>query len=429
MNEETNIKKAIILLSGGLDSAVCAAIAKSEGYDLIGLTFNYGQSNVKEIEFAKKVAEILEFKEHIIFNIEDLKKLSPSALTSESIDIQEGNPDCESTPNTYVPGRNIIFLSLASGLCESVEASKIYVGFNQLDYTGYPDCRDEFVKAMQDAINKGTVFTTDKGNTIEIVAPLISMSKKEIIMKGKSLNLNFDNTWSCYTSKDEPCMKCDACLLRQKGFQEAKETKIFSSKEFTKVYFVTGNKHKVAIFNKVMAPEFQVECFKPKAEIPELETKSVQKVVIDKLDKTLQHFSHPHGYLFVTDVGLFINQLNGHPGALIKRDTKRLFNGDFQKWCNHLDSLKQREVYIQMIIAAKNKEGKRILIDHKVKGHIPVKPQPGKFGFGWDDIFVPDESYVSLEYKGKSFAQIPKEVKFNILMIPPINEFKRRLLE
>ena len=224
-------------------------------------------------------------------------------------------------------------------------------------------------------------------------------------------------------------MKCDACLLRQKGFQEAKETKIVNSKESTKVYFVTGNKYKVAIFNKVMTPEFQVECFKPEAEIPELETKSVQKVVIDKLNKILQHFSHPQGYLFVTDVGLFINQLNGQPGALIKRDTKRLFNGDFQKWCNHLDSLKQRDAYIQMIIAAKNKEGKRILIDHKVKGHIPVKPQPGKFGFGWDDIFIPDESYVSPEYKGKSFAQIPEEIKFNILMIPPINKFKRRLLK
>ncbi len=196
-----------------------------------------------------------------------------------------------------------------------------------------------------------------------------------------------------------------------------------------KVYFITGNKYKTAIFNDLMTPEFNIQCLNPKKEIEELETRSVKNVVVDKLDKAFNLFPNSVGYLFVTDVGLFIEQLNGKPGALIKPDTKKLFKGNFHKWCAYVDSSKPRNAYIQMIIAAKNQQGKTILVDHKVQGYISKQPQPGEYGFAWDDIFVPNENYVSAEFKNKSFAQIPENIKYDILMIPPIKEFKQRLLE
>ena len=141
-------------------------------------------------------------------------------MISQEIKVQKGDINNKSIPNTYVPGRNLVFLSLAAGLCESVNAEKIFVGFNQLDYTGYPDCRQEFIDAFESAINKGIAMTVDKKKGIKIDAPLISMSKSKIIRKGIEQGIDIESTWSCYEGGDRPCMRCDACLLRQKGLEE-----------------------------------------------------------------------------------------------------------------------------------------------------------------------------------------------------------------
>ncbi len=195
------------------------------------------------------------------------------------------------------------------------------------------------------------------------------------------------------------------------------------------VYFVTGNKNKLDMFNKVAENKIVVKSFEPKQEIEELESRSVEEVVIDKLNKALQYFPEEDVFLFVTDVGMYIEQINGRPGALIKRETKNLFGGDFQKWCEYLDKEKSRDAYIQVIIAAKNKKGKQVLVKHEVKGKIPETPLPGPHGFAWDDIFVPDESLIKEELKGKSFSQIPEKEKLRIFMEPPIHEFKNKIIK
>lgn len=196
-----------------------------------------------------------------------------------------------------------------------------------------------------------------------------------------------------------------------------------------KVYFVTGNKNKIDMFNKVVSEKLLVESFEPSEEIEELESRSVKEVVVDKLNKALNYFPKEDVYLFVTDVGIYIEQLNGAPGALIKRETKKLFGGDFHKWCAHLDSSKIRNAYVQVIIAAKNKEGKEIFVDHKVQGIIPETPLPGTYGFAWDDIFVPREDLVPEQYRGKSFAQIPESEKLKVFMFPPIKELERKIFQ
>ncbi|MCK5044672.1 hypothetical protein KAR26_03000 [Candidatus Parcubacteria bacterium] len=194
-----------------------------------------------------------------------------------------------------------------------------------------------------------------------------------------------------------------------------------------KIYFVTGNKNKVEIFNKVMQPEYAVTWFEPEVDIPELTSISVKDVVVDKVEKAYLQFNETDDLLFVTDVGIYIHQLDGRPGALIKRETKKLFDGNFTGWCNFLDSAKTREAYVQMIIVAKNLKKKIIIIDHKVNGYIPLEPLPGEDGFAWDEIFVPSPELVSEEHKNKSFAQIPEEVKFQILVSPAIKKFKQEL--
>lgn len=194
------------------------------------------------------------------------------------------------------------------------------------------------------------------------------------------------------------------------------------------IYFVTGNKNKVEIFNKVMRPEIKVVWFKPLADIPELESRLVQEVVIDKLEKAYQQFDRRDCSLFVTDVGLYIDQLSGRPGAFIKRETQKLFNGNFTGWCTALDPKKPRSAYVQMIIAAKTPSNKTIIIDHRLKGYISEKPLPGPYGFAWDEIFVPDPNMVNQEYRDKSFAQTPEEVKLKILVHPAIKKFKQELL-
>ncbi len=218
------MKKAVILLSGGLDSSTLMAIAKQEGYELYPITFRYGQKHKKEINSAKKIASVFNAKEHIIFDI-DLKKIGGSSLTTE-IPVPKQRKLKEisgSIPSTYVPARNTIFLSIALALAETISSRAIFIGVNSIDWSGYPDCRPEYIKAFQHLADLATKTGAGEKNKIKILAPLIKMTKGEIIKKGVSLGVDYSITHSCYDPiKDgKPCGMCDSCILRKKGFTEA----------------------------------------------------------------------------------------------------------------------------------------------------------------------------------------------------------------
>jgi len=218
------MKKAVCLISGGLDSCVTTFIAKDKGFDIYGLTFNYGQKHKKEINCAKKVAKSASAKEHIIFNL-DLSQFKGSSLTDIDIKIPSDskiNEIGKKIPSTYVPARNTIFLSVALAFAEVNRADSIFIGVTATDYSGYPDCRPEFIKSFQNMANIATKKAVE-GNKIKIQTPLINLSKKEIIKKGLNLNAVLENTWSCYKGKDKACGKCESCILRLKGFKEAGE--------------------------------------------------------------------------------------------------------------------------------------------------------------------------------------------------------------
>ena len=214
--------KAVVLLSGGLDSAVTFLIAKKElNFDIIALTFDYGQRHKIEIENAKKIAKIFNAHKHIILTL-PLREIGGSALTDEKIDVPEGKIDRSEIPVTYVPARNLIFLSYATAIAEVNNLKDIFIGVNAIDYSGYPDCRPEFIESFQQTVNVGTKAGVE-GNKFKIHTPLIKMTKKEIILKGKDLGLDFSLTHSCYNPDENgnPCGKCDSCVLRLKGFKEA----------------------------------------------------------------------------------------------------------------------------------------------------------------------------------------------------------------
>jgi 7-cyano-7-deazaguanine synthase len=217
------IKKAVVLLSGGIDSATTLAIAKDSGYEVYAISFRYGQRHHFEIEAAKKIAIDMGVKRHFITDI-DLTSFGGSALT-DNIPVPKngGIEDIgKEIPVTYVPARNIIFLSLALGWAEVLGASDIFIGVNVVDYSGYPDCRSEFIEAFEKAANLGTKNGV-KGKKIKIHTPLISLSKAEIIRKGIKLDVDYSLTHSCYDpdEKGRACGKCDSCLLRKKGFEDA----------------------------------------------------------------------------------------------------------------------------------------------------------------------------------------------------------------
>ena len=214
-------KKAVCLISGGLDSCVTAYTAKNQGYEIYALTFEYGQRHVKETECASNIAAKLNSKKHITLKLE-LDKIGGSSLTDKKIKpeinhkIQEIG---ETIPNTYVPARNTIFLSIALAFAETIDAEAIYIGVTSADYSGYPDCREEFIDAFQKMADLATKKGIE-GGKIRIKTPLINLSKKEIISKGIKLNAPFENTWSCYVGHEKACGRCDSCLLRLKGFKE-----------------------------------------------------------------------------------------------------------------------------------------------------------------------------------------------------------------
>ncbi|MCM8820943.1 MAG: 7-cyano-7-deazaguanine synthase QueC [Candidatus Omnitrophica bacterium] len=208
------MKRAVCLISGGIDSFVAASIAKKDGYEIYGLTVDYGQRNRKEIISAKKICKFLKVKRHIITKI-DLSWVN-SALTDKRVRIPEKVKKDE-IPSTYVPARNTIFLSLALALAETLNAEAIFIGVNSIDFSGYPDCRPVYVKKYQKLIDVATKKTVE-GRKIVLKAPLLYFSKVDIIRKGISLGLDLSITWSCYRSGKKPCGRCPSCIIRKKAF-------------------------------------------------------------------------------------------------------------------------------------------------------------------------------------------------------------------
>ncbi|MCK5898375.1 MAG: 7-cyano-7-deazaguanine synthase QueC [Methylococcales bacterium] len=213
-------KKAIILLSGGLDSVTVLAHAKQQGFLCYALSFNYGQRHNAELDAAQKIARDYEVLEHKIIDL-DLASIGGSALTDTHIDVPK-TPQ-SGIPVTYVPARNTIFLSLALGWAEVLQLYDIFIGVNAVDYSGYPDCRPEFINAFQTLANVATK-TAVEGQLIKIHTPLIMLTKAEIIQQGSMLGVNYQQTISCYSadSQGQACGVCDACRLRKIGFEQAK---------------------------------------------------------------------------------------------------------------------------------------------------------------------------------------------------------------
>lgn len=226
------MNKALVLLSGGLDSATTMAIARSEGYRVYALSFRYGQRHSIELEAAKRVAEHLGTEKHLVIDF-NLREIGGSALTA-AIEVPKDtdqNPepgaDQSAIPVTYVPARNTIFLSFALGWAEVLEAADIFIGANAVDYSGYPDCRPEYLKAFEDMANLATKIAIEGKVRFRVNAPLLRMTKADIIRTGMKLGLDYSLTWSCYDPQEDiggafhPCGHCDSCCFRAKGFAEA----------------------------------------------------------------------------------------------------------------------------------------------------------------------------------------------------------------
>ncbi len=213
------MSKAVILLSGGLDSATTLAIAKLRGHECFALSFDYGQRHRAELESARRVASTLGVSDHRWINI-NLQAIGGSALTDSSIAVP--TEESEGIPLTYVPARNTVFLSIALGWAEVLEAPNIYIGVNAVDYSGYPDCRPEFIEAFEATANLATKAGVE-GHPFQIHTPLIDLSKADIIRKGTELGVDYGMTISCYDPNDqgEACGRCDSCRLRAQGFIEA----------------------------------------------------------------------------------------------------------------------------------------------------------------------------------------------------------------
>jgi len=217
------MKHAIVLLSGGLDSATTLAIARSQGYETYALSFNYGQRHKRELDAAKQIAKSLGAKRHLIVKI-DKQIFGGSALTDD-VDVPKSRSDAEISrgiPVTYVPARNTIFLAHALGWAETIGAGHIFIGANAIDYSGYPDCRPEFIMLFETLANVATKAGVE-GARLQIHAPLLKMSKADIVRKAVELDVDLSLTHSCYDPLPDgrACGQCDSCQLRQKGFREA----------------------------------------------------------------------------------------------------------------------------------------------------------------------------------------------------------------
>lgn len=210
------MKKAVVLLSGGLDSSTCLSVAIKEGYEVYPISYDYGQRLRKELQCAKDIVSYYKIKNYRVFKLDNV---GGSALTDMSIDVPQyvGN---EEIPVTYVPARNIIFLSYAAGFAEVVGADAIFIGVNAIDYSGYPDCRPEFIKSFEEAIRLGTKRGSE-GNDLKIVTPLIDLDKSQIIKLAHENNVPLHLTTSCYNGREKACGVCDSCTLRLRGFAQA----------------------------------------------------------------------------------------------------------------------------------------------------------------------------------------------------------------
>jgi 7-cyano-7-deazaguanine synthase len=220
---ESSARPAAVLLSGGLDSSTALAIAVEQGFAPHAISFRYGQRHSRELEAAHAIGRHFGVTDHRVVDI-DLGVFGGSALTSDDIAIPRERSLDEmghGIPVTYVPGRNLIFLSLATAFAEVIGADDIFLGINALDYSGYPDCRPEFLEAFQATANLATKAGTEDKRTLRYHAPLIQMSKAEIVREGTRLGVPWELTWSCYEGGEQACGQCDSCLLRLKGFAEA----------------------------------------------------------------------------------------------------------------------------------------------------------------------------------------------------------------
>ncbi len=216
-------KKAVVLLSGGLDSTTCLAMARAEGFEPVCLAVAYGQRHAVELERARRVAESLGVKDFRVVSV-DLRQVGGSALTAE-IEVPKNRPESELSegiPVTYVPARNALFLSLALGLAEVVGASDLYIGVNAVDYSGYPDCRPEFIESFERMANLATKAGVE-GTRFRVHAPLSGMTKADIIRAGVKLGVDYSMTHSCYDPDPQgrACGRCDSCVLRRRGFEQA----------------------------------------------------------------------------------------------------------------------------------------------------------------------------------------------------------------
>lgn len=233
------MKRAIILLSGGIDSTTTLAIAHSQGFKIYAMSFDYGQRHIIELGSARMIAESFNIQKHLIINF-NLRDIGGSALTSE-VEVPKKSAqagklvsenDVSAIPVTYVPARNTIFLSFALGWAEVLGAEDIFIGANAVDYSGYPDCRPEFIKAFEDLANLATKASVEGTCKFNVHAPLLYLTKEDIIKKGIELGVDYSMTWSCYDPQGSrekerkrgtavPCLRCDSCMLREKGFEKA----------------------------------------------------------------------------------------------------------------------------------------------------------------------------------------------------------------
>ncbi len=216
---------AVVLLSGGLDSATTLAVAQKEGFECHTLSFDYGQRHYHELAASEKISRALGAADHQVVRL-DLRSIGGSALTSDidvPKEIKEKTDAAPEIPSTYVPARNTIFLSIALARAEVLGAADIFIGVNAVDYSGYPDCRPEYIRAFEQMANLATKMSVQEKQRLRIRAPLLYLSKSEIIKKGTSLKVDFSMTHSCYDPSPEgrPCGQCDSCRLRAKGFKEA----------------------------------------------------------------------------------------------------------------------------------------------------------------------------------------------------------------
>lgn len=214
-------KKAVILLSGGLDSATVLAIAKDRGYECHTMSFDYGQRHRAELHAAERLAKSMGAQTHRVMNV-DMRQIGGSALTDDSMAVPVGGVEKDTIPVTYVPARNTVFLSYALALAEVIGADDIFIGVNAVDYSGYPDCRPEFIQAYEKMANLATKAGVE-GHHLSVQTPLIDLSKAEIIRTGHQLGVDYALTVSCYQADDQgrACGVCDSCRLRKQGFKEA----------------------------------------------------------------------------------------------------------------------------------------------------------------------------------------------------------------